>query len=365
MACRSQRALFTQTRPRIGFSPPLPSCSMSHDLGARTYRDSAPRWPADREQGSATPEGRSSSQATPPHKPYQVGELAFRALSDHNPNHRKMDDWLGRNGRSEGSETDNNLGPRTIKWRKARPSREGHIVQPPRPVGVSRIEYQEGRRMEAWEIQKRALARKFPDGWMPRKHLSREAQDGIRLVHRADPTTFTASVLAERFRISTEAVRRILAAKWEASGKAAGRQDRRAKEQARLRGGPERWRREEEEIQELRNGAAQQELNGGERLSSLDEAPEAPEAQRHVQAEKEEPVDMAHFLTGRANEAAESEAKPTAEHQWLGQQTEVDTQPGAASQVSEEPAKEAPAPSPAPASAPVRSRSSNPADFFN
>jgi len=39
--------------------------------------------------------------------------------------------------------------------------------------------------------------------------------DGLRELHKFDPVKFSTPVLAERFRISPEAVRRILKSKWE------------------------------------------------------------------------------------------------------------------------------------------------------
>jgi hypothetical protein len=39
--------------------------------------------------------------------------------------------------------------------------------------------------------------------------------DGLRQLHRFDSNTFNTPVLAEKFRISPEAVRRILKSKWE------------------------------------------------------------------------------------------------------------------------------------------------------
>jgi len=38
--------------------------------------------------------------------------------------------------------------------------------------------------------------------------------DGLRMLHSHSPETFTTSVLAERFKISPEAVRRILRSRW-------------------------------------------------------------------------------------------------------------------------------------------------------
>lgn len=54
-----------------------------------------------------------------------------------------------------------------------------------------------------------------PGGWSPPKKLSREAMDGLRIMHAQNPDIFTTPILAEKFRISPEAVRRILKSKWE------------------------------------------------------------------------------------------------------------------------------------------------------
>lgn len=70
---------------------------------------------------------------------------------------------------------------------------------------------------EAWEIQKEALEKKFPDGWNPAKRLSPDALDGIRHLHATAPDRFTTAVLAEEFKVSPEAIRRILKSKWRPS----------------------------------------------------------------------------------------------------------------------------------------------------
>lgn len=54
----------------------------------------------------------------------------------------------------------------------------------------------------------------FPNGWQPPKKLSREAMEGLRYMHATDPELFSTPVLADRFKISPEAVRRILKSKW-------------------------------------------------------------------------------------------------------------------------------------------------------
>lgn len=69
---------------------------------------------------------------------------------------------------------------------------------------------------EPWQIQKAVLQAKFGDqGWSPRKRISPDALAGIRALHSAEPTTYTTAVLAEHFKVSAEAVRRILKSKWQ------------------------------------------------------------------------------------------------------------------------------------------------------
>jgi hypothetical protein len=67
---------------------------------------------------------------------------------------------------------------------------------------------------EHWQIQKEALKAKFPEGWKPRKRLSPDAVEGIRHLYETDPDKFTTPVLAEQFKVSPEAIRRILKSKW-------------------------------------------------------------------------------------------------------------------------------------------------------
>ena len=66
-----------------------------------------------------------------------------------------------------------------------------------------------------WQIQKRALAEKFGEtGWSPRKRLSPDTLEGIRALHAQYPEEFPTPVLADRFKVSPEAIRRILKSKW-------------------------------------------------------------------------------------------------------------------------------------------------------
>ncbi|KAL2129868.1 hypothetical protein VTI74DRAFT_7199 [Chaetomium olivicolor] len=67
---------------------------------------------------------------------------------------------------------------------------------------------------EPWMIQKEALKKKFPTGWNPRKKLSPDALVGIRMLHQQFPEEYTTEVLAKKFEVSAEAIRRILKSKW-------------------------------------------------------------------------------------------------------------------------------------------------------
>lgn len=78
----------------------------------------------------------------------------------------------------------------------------------------------EGERVEwePWRVQKEALKAKFGDkAWAPRKRLSPDAVEGIRALRAQYPDHFTTPVLAEQFKVSVEAVRRILKSKWQPS----------------------------------------------------------------------------------------------------------------------------------------------------
>ncbi|EXJ95014.1 hypothetical protein A1O1_00132 [Capronia coronata CBS 617.96] len=73
---------------------------------------------------------------------------------------------------------------------------------------------------EPWQLQKRALKEKFGDnGWNPRKKLSPDTMEGIRALHEQDPDRWSTPVLADHFKVSPEAIRRILKSKWRPSEK--------------------------------------------------------------------------------------------------------------------------------------------------
>lgn len=68
---------------------------------------------------------------------------------------------------------------------------------------------------ESWQVQKKALFEKFgSSGWSPRKRLSPDALEGIRMLHSQSPDKYSTPALADHFQVSPEAIRRILKSKW-------------------------------------------------------------------------------------------------------------------------------------------------------
>jgi hypothetical protein len=89
---------------------------------------------------------------------------------------------------------------------------------------------------EPWQVQKEALQKKFgSEGWNPRKKLSPDTIDGIRALNQQYPDKYPTPVLAEKFKVSAEAIRRILKSKWRPSPeKAADRRERWARRHDRI-----------------------------------------------------------------------------------------------------------------------------------
>lgn len=96
---------------------------------------------------------------------------------------------------------------------------------------------------EEWRRHREKIKEVFPDGWNPTRKVSRDAMDGLRSLHAFDKDTFSCAVLADKFKISPEAVRRILRSKWEPS------REKRAQLAERERRSREEWisRRRQEE----------------------------------------------------------------------------------------------------------------------
>ncbi|KAF8814787.1 hypothetical protein BYT27DRAFT_7205759 [Phlegmacium glaucopus] len=68
-----------------------------------------------------------------------------------------------------------------------------------------------------YKMHRETIRKEFPEGWAPPRKLSREAMDAVRQLYRLDPEKFNTPMIADRFKISPEAVRRILKSKWEPS----------------------------------------------------------------------------------------------------------------------------------------------------
>lgn len=70
----------------------------------------------------------------------------------------------------------------------------------------------------SWQTQKVALKEKLGgQAWNPRKKLSPDTMEGIRHLHSTQPSRFTTPVLSQHFKVSPEAIRRILKSKWQPS----------------------------------------------------------------------------------------------------------------------------------------------------
>ena len=90
-----------------------------------------------------------------------------------------------------------------------------HAKPPPAPVSTQSSLHRFGRPPEEWGMQKKSLKQKFgEEGWNPRRKLSPDAQRGIRELYALDPTLYSTPRLAAQFKVSPEAIRRILRSKW-------------------------------------------------------------------------------------------------------------------------------------------------------
>lgn len=91
--------------------------------------------------------------------------------------------------------------------------KSGNLPSSPNPLVQISSDVQLDR--EPWQVQKRALSKKFgSSGWSPRKRLSPDSLEGIRALHAQYPDKYTTPVLADYFKVSPEAIRRILKSKW-------------------------------------------------------------------------------------------------------------------------------------------------------
>ncbi|GJJ14908.1 hypothetical protein Clacol_009178 [Clathrus columnatus] len=113
--------------------------------------------------------------------------------------------------------------PRPKNWKISR-------VHIPKPLVLTQIQHHErpsptvSSRPSPQETptefvkHRQTMKKNFPEGWSPPKKLTRDAMDSLRTLHQISPDVYTTPILAEKFRISPEAVRRILRSKWFPSG---------------------------------------------------------------------------------------------------------------------------------------------------
>ena len=143
--------------------------------------------------------------------PYREQKAVDKAeIQKSTPKGREMGETR-RVGPSKGTPADKRKVPRTSSSSKATSKSDPSATSRPR------TEFPRTPR-EPWQIQKAALDKKFgTTGWVPRKRLSPDALDGIRALHAQYPQTYTTEALAEQFKVSPEAIRRILKSKWRPS----------------------------------------------------------------------------------------------------------------------------------------------------
>ena len=144
---------------------------------------------------------------------------------------------------------------------KPQPAKPSHSAS--RPIFLKPVESRLGR-TPAWrrppdmpptpefaQKHRETMKKKFPEGWRPPQKISRESMEGLRAFHAHDPETFTTPMLAEKFRISPEAVKRILKSKWRPDPERVAKmvvKERRTRQDAIMRG------RQEEAMQLIRAG---------------------------------------------------------------------------------------------------------------
>ncbi|CAE6408186.1 unnamed protein product [Rhizoctonia solani] len=68
-----------------------------------------------------------------------------------------------------------------------------------------------------YKAHRERIKSRFPEGWAPPRTISRDAMEVLRGLHASDPVQYRTPVLANKFKISPEAVSRILKSKWRPS----------------------------------------------------------------------------------------------------------------------------------------------------
>ncbi|SGY44443.1 BQ5605_C001g00158 [Microbotryum silenes-dioicae] len=81
-----------------------------------------------------------------------------------------------------------------------------------------------------WLKHRQAMRERYPLGWAPPKRISREAMDLVRTMHASDPIRYSTRVLSDHFKISPEAVRRILKSRFSLDVEERERREKKRKE---------------------------------------------------------------------------------------------------------------------------------------
>ena len=136
-------------------------------------------------------------------RPYANSQLSFGIRQIHNKHSRPSDPFPD---------------VRPLQRARHAPSKSPKAVATT-TFDESTAEWTEGRsNRPAWQAEKEAMKKKLNgEAWNPRKKLSPDTMEGIRHLHQTQPAKFTTPVLAEHFKVSSEAIRRILKSKWRPS----------------------------------------------------------------------------------------------------------------------------------------------------
>jgi hypothetical protein len=113
--------------------------------------------------------------------------------------------------KGHGTSSLSNISKATMKRSRWKEKNAEESEDKPAKLAADATEYEKAQ----WMIQKKALKEKLGDqAWNPKKRLSPDSLEGIRAMHASDPYRFSTPVLAEHFKLSPEAIRRILKSKW-------------------------------------------------------------------------------------------------------------------------------------------------------
>lgn len=136
---------------------------------------------------------------------------------------RRLPAWTGRLVRfySEKSSTKNNWNLPEISQTGEILTKEQRATEIANKVGIFKdnrpnvpFNWRKNKEIPEWKRQMFSLREKFQgEPWRPKKRLSRTAMEGIRKLKAYDPNIKSGDI-AKEFKVSPEAVRRILRSKW-------------------------------------------------------------------------------------------------------------------------------------------------------